>query len=178
MALSDRIEKLKPYLLVYNVSIEDGVQYAVLRIPEKWSIPTEEIDKAYGVKVRKIDGGICFLADIEAGQDSLFDSLDYVISLNIKLEERVSLLKQKVDELKEIFMKEDLEKLRTIEFVFPPQKNTKNGGARKKTKPQQQNVAATEIKKEQKPVPVEADEKPTEENGNGLMDFVENSIAQ
>ena len=29
MALKERIEKLKPYLLVYNVSMEDGVQYAV-----------------------------------------------------------------------------------------------------------------------------------------------------
>lgn len=177
MGLNDRIEKLKPYLLVYNVSIEDGVQYAVLRLPDKWSIPADEIDKAYGVKIRKIEGGICFLADISAGQDTLFNSLDYVVNLNVKLEERVSLLKQKVDELKEIFMKEDLEKLKTIEFTFPPRKKGKSSDGQKKTKPQPQPVVQ---ETEEKPaeVPVEQAEKQEEENGSGLMDFVEKSIEQ
>lgn len=176
MGLNDRIEKLKPYLLVYNVSIDDGVQYAVLRLPDKWSIPADEIDKAYGVKIRKIDGGICFLADISAGQDTLFNSLDYVVNLNVKLEERVSLLKQKVDELKEIFMKEDLEKLKTIEFTFPPRKKGKSSDGQKKTK--QQPVAQ---ETEEKPVEVpaeQAEKQEEEESGSGLMDFVEKSIEQ
>lgn len=177
MALNERIQKLKPYLLVYNVSIEDGVQYAVLKMPEKWSVPSNEIDKAYGVKVRAIEGGICFLADIDAGQDTLFDSLDYVVNLNVKMQERVSLLKQKVDELKEIFMKEDLEKLKTIEFTFPPQKKGKAGASQKKPKPQVEEKVEPVV--EEKPLEAEpvVEEKPAEEN-NGLMDFVENSIAQ
>lgn len=175
MALNERIQKLKPYLLVYNVSIEDGVQYAVLKMPEKWSVPSNEIDKAYGVKVRAIEGGICFLADIDAGQDTLFDSLDYVVNLNVKMQERVALLKQKVDELKEIFMKEDLEKLKTIEFTFPPQKKGKSGTSQKKGKPQAEEKPELVVEEPVKEGPV-AEEKPVEEN-NGLMDFVENSIS-
>lgn len=175
MALNERIQKLKPYLLVYNVSIEDGVQYAVLKMPEKWSVPSNEIDKAYGVKVRAIEGGICFLADIDAGQDTLFDSLDYVVNLNVKMQERVALLKQKVDELKEIFMKEDLEKLKTIEFTFPPQKKGKGGTSQKKGKPQVEEKPEPVVEEPVKEEPV-VEEKPVEEN-NGLMDFVENSIS-
>ena len=119
MALKDRIEKLKPYLLVYNVSMEDGVQYAVLRIPKNWSVPVQEIKNAYGVEVRNIEGGICFLAEIDKGSDVLFDSLEYAVEMNLRLLERAELLKEKEKEKKSIVVStKSIEKQKTIDFVF------------------------------------------------------------
>lgn len=189
MSLKERIDKLKPYLLAYNVSMEDGVQYAVLRVPQNWTIPAEDIDKTYGVKVRAIDGGTCFLADINDGHEVLFDSLDHVVELNVKIQERMALLKTKVEELKKLFISEDLERLKTLEFTFKPQKK----GAKKSTKPAvdvsagidppSDPAALAEIQVPEATPVTEAVipelEKPkNDSNGGSLIDFVEDSIEQ
>ena len=167
MALKDRIEKLKPYLLVYNVSMEDGVQYAVLRIPKNWSVPVQEIKNAYGVEVRNIEGGICFLAEIDKGSDVLFDSLEYAVDLNVRLLERAELLKEKVEELKNIFLTEkSIEKLKTIEFVFKPRKK---GVAKAKAAVEKPQEEANEVV---------VKEEPKDSGDTGLMDFVEKSIEE
>ena len=167
MALRDRIEKLKPYLLVYNVSMEDGVQYAVLRIPKNWSVPVQEIKNAYGVEVRNIEGGICFLAEIDKGSDVLFDSLEYAVDLNVRLLERAELLKEKVEELKNIFLTEkSIEKLKTIEFVFKPRKKGTTKAKPAVDKPQEE-VNEVVVKEE-----------PKDSGDTGLMDFVEKSIEE
>lgn len=181
MAINDRIASLKPYLLIYNVSIEDGVQYAVLRVPQNWSVPADEITKAYGVRVSKIDGGICFMLESDKNSDILFDSLDYVVDLNKKMQERVGLLKEKIEELKKIFMAETLDKLKTLEFVFKPQKKGKG-----KTKTAEPTVASsavdTEIEQKseepQKVADVEQNEIAGTTGGDGgsLMDFIEKTI--
>lgn len=182
MSLKERIDKLKPYLLAYNVSMEDGVQYAVLRVPQNWTIPAEDIDKTYGVKVRAIDGGTCFLADINDGHEVLFDSLDHVVELNVKIQERMALLKTKVEELKKLFISEDLDRLKTLEFTFKPQKK----GVKKSAKPAVEvavdPAALTEIQVPEAAYGAEAipePEKPKKDsNGGSLMDFVEDSIEQ
>lgn len=172
MGFNDRISKLKPYLVAYNVTVEDGVQYAALRFPQNWSVPAEEIDKAYGVKVKALEGGVCFLSEIERGSDALFSSIDYVVDLNVKMEERMGLLKEKVLELKKIFMSEDLEKLKTLEFVFKPRK--KAAQVQKKKDVEQAQVTGQDTTAPNEGV--SENETAVPEPSDDLMDFVEKSI--
>ena len=176
MAITDRIQKLKPYLAVYNISVEDGVQYAVLRTPEKWTFPVADIEKAYDVKVNKMEGGaVGFFSDISSGADALFDAVEYAINLNVEMEERLSLLREKIEDLKKLFMTESLSKLKRIDFVFKAEKKTSLAGGKKKTAPVQE-IVEQPVEGETTEPDTPIVEEPETEEDNGLMDFVEKSI--
>ena len=126
MNLNDRIERTKPYFLQFQVLAEEDALYAVARFPENWTIPDKNALKStYKVEYAPMNNGVCFVTELKNGAECVFDALDYVIKFNKCVEERKELLIAKVNELKDLFAKEDLEKLKRLTFVFEKPKKTK-----------------------------------------------------
>ena len=130
MALQDRINKIKPFFVNFNIDAKDGVSVLLVRFPQGWQIP-EGLTQHFGVETAARQEGIYFVAEIEKGTDVLFDAVDYSAEFNQSIIEKSELLKEKINELKEIFIGTPIEKLRTLEFVFPPQKK---GGKKQSVK--------------------------------------------
>ena len=128
MNLNERIESVKPYFVLFNISAEEDAIYAVVRFPQTWTIPDRAaLKKTYNVELASMNNGICFATETKNGAECVFDALDYVIKFNKCVEERKELLISKVNELKNLFATEDLEKLKTLTFVFEKPKKAKQG---------------------------------------------------
>ena len=138
MALKDRIEKIKPFFINFNVDSTEGASVLLVRLPQGWQVPNT-VEKDFGVQTAVRQEGTYFVVELDKGTDVLFDAVDFVIEFNQSIIEKSELLKEKISELKEIFIKNPMEKLKTLEFTFPPQKKS----GKKTTK---QTTAPTEIK--------------------------------
>ena len=133
MDLKYRIEKTKPYFVSFNVIAEESVAYAVAKFPSGWATPDgTAMAENFKVQIAPMQQGqVCFATEIENGSECIFDAMDYVIDFNKAVEERKALLHQKITELKNLFCSETLDRLKTLEFTFTPQKK---GGKKTTTK--------------------------------------------
>lgn len=84
--------------------------------------------------------------------DAFFNLIETTIRYNMEKEEKVALLREKMNELKELFLNENMETLKTLKFTFEKKKEYKKRGR----KPKQQKVdeqspvmEAEEVKQEQ-----------------------------
>ena len=160
MDLKFRIEKTKPYFVSFNVMAEESVSYAVVKFPSGWATPdSNALLSNFKVQVAPMgQGQMCFASEIENGSECIFDALDYVIDFNKAVEERKALLHQKIEELKELFCSETLDRLKTLEFTFPPQKKGGKKTVVKKTttiaeaKPVEVDQPKKEEEKKESPV--------------------------
>lgn len=130
--ISSRINKLGKYFVSFNVVAEEAAAYVITRFPAGWSLPDKSrMKELFGIEIAPIEGGICFVTEITNGSDKLFDAADYVIDFNQQLEIRKTLLQEKIKELKDIFASETVERLRTLKFVFEPQKKKRTAPKKK-----------------------------------------------
>ena len=135
MKLDERIEKIKPYFALFNVSAEDGAAYVVVKFPQTWALPDGKgLQEAYNVQVAPMQNGLCFVTELSNGAECIFDALDYVIEFNKRAEERKTLLLEKAEELKKIFASEPIDKLRTLKFVFESEKEGEKPATKKGSK--------------------------------------------
>ena len=143
LTINDRIKKVGGYFASFNIA--EGTIYALVTFPARWTVvPTLDVDGAE-VKIVKDNksNGYYFFTDLANGADCVFDAIDEVIKFNQSIEEKTTLLKVKAQELKELFETEDIEKLRTLRFVFgtpvncmpePPKRENKKESGKKKGK--------------------------------------------
>lgn len=117
MEVKERVEKIKPYF--GTLSISDGAICVVTRFPESWwlSDPQPLRDQFKCEMVCK-DGCVFFMTELENGFDAVFDCVEYIIDTNNAILEKKALLEAKASELTELFVKEPLEKLKTLYFAF------------------------------------------------------------
>lgn len=169
MNLNDRINNTKPYFILFNVSAEEDAIYAVAKFPESWTIPDRTALKStYKVEIAPMNNGICFATETKNGPECVFDALDYVIKFNKRVEERIELLRAKVSELKELFAKEDLDKLKTLTFVFEEPKKRRNT---KKAATQEAETTQEQTVEPEQTTVQEVEDTP---EGGSLMDFAKN----
>ena len=176
MNLNERIANVKPYFLLFNISAEEDAIYAVAKFPDNWTVPDRSALKStYKVEIAPMNNGICFATETKNGAECVFDALDYVIKFNRSVEERIELLRAKITELKDIFSKEDIEKLKTLTFVFDEPKKRK--GSKKAS---QETVQSSEEQVKEENVPQQETEniKKAEEpsDDSSLMAFAKNIV--
>ena len=178
MDISERIERIKPYFVSFNVMAEESAAYSVVRLPKSWKIPDKDALKAnFKVEIAPIQEGICFVTEIGNGSECIFNAIDYVIDFNKKVEERKGLFNEMIKELGDIFARESLDKLKTLRFVFEPQKKSSKKAKVKETVVQAftgEGETEGEVNQSE-PVtetpPVQEEKKPEENNDNSLMAF-------
>lgn len=122
MEISKRIENIKEFFLKFNVG-DDGNAILVTKFPKRWTLPdTHFLDTQFGVKAGVADFGAIFATSVDNGLEKLFDAVDYTISFNHEAQERIALLTEKVNELKQLFTTESLENLKNLTFTFSKKK--------------------------------------------------------
>lgn len=178
MNLNERIERTKPYFVLFNVSAEEDAIYAVARFPQNWSVPdVNSIKSSFNVQLAPMNGGICFATETKNGSDCVFDALDYVIKFNKCVEERKILLQEKVKELKNLFATEDVERLKTLTFTFEEPKKTKG----RKSKTQEPTVVEAQQSEENTNTEegmTDSNVEKQESSDSSLMSFAKNIVEE
>lgn len=119
MNLQDIMVKLAEYSV--GCRIMDGYFLINITYKDNWNVIPPENDK---IEFAQKNGVSYYMAMInEVSFDEVFNSIKETIDYNVDLQKKVNLFKAKVDELQEIFAKEDLETLRTIRFIYGVEKS-------------------------------------------------------
>lgn len=140
MNLQDMMMKLAGYSV--GCRIMDGYFLINITYDETWNVIPPENDK---IEFAQKNGVTYYMALInEVTFDEVFKSIKETIDYNIDLQKKVTLFKAKVDELQEIFAKEDLETLRTITFEYGKKKEKRKYVKKKdKTDKEEINIQGT-----------------------------------
>ena len=109
------LDSLQPYVI--GIRYLEGTPLVDAVFKEGWTVPDDN-------KVKKVRGNeemnyYMLLSEVAGvGLDDLLDYGKKTIDLNIEREKKHDLLKEKVNELKEIFKKTSLDKLKRLKFNF------------------------------------------------------------
>lgn len=116
MSIEKTLASLQPYVI--GIRYLDGEPLIDAVFKEGWNVPDDP-------KIKKIKGSeemnyFMLMSEVkdEVGVDALLGFVDRTIKLNIEREKKHDLLKSKFNELKDIFKKNPLEKLKNLKFVF------------------------------------------------------------
>lgn len=178
MTLQERIEKIKPCFKGFNVDAKEGVSVLLAKFPNGWQVP-ETVVKSFNLQTETRPEGVYFVTEIENGIDELFDAVDYVIEYNQSIIEKSEILKEKIGELKDLFVRESVEKLKTLRFVFGDEpatikdKTKESATAKKNTRTGKKTIdkkaKAEVVAEEEIPVVQIVDEEPKNNDDNDLM---------
>lgn len=113
--LQNELQALQPYLVGIRYMENIPIVEAVFK--EGWVLPeNKNIER---VKAENESNHFMLFSQIKGiGLDEILNYLETIIKLNIEREKKVELLKIKVQELKEIFLKNTLSKLQKLKFSF------------------------------------------------------------
>ena len=131
MTLQDRINGLKPYFRgveMYNDALIVKMQY-----PTKWKEYGSLDDKIRTARSEEEPNLVYYYADSNiSSYDDIFNLIEETIRVNQEMKLKLELLRDKFEELKEIFSDKPYDILKTLEFSFKEPLKTK--GKRKYTK--------------------------------------------
>lgn len=146
MNIKDRIEKLGSYFNSMNVAAENGIIYVLVQFPKGWgcSEVTEHNFNVKAVRDNENVGCFYFFANLEVGFDKVFDAIEYNIKFNEEAQAKVNLLREKIEELKNIFENEDINTLKTLEFKIKKKAPKKRKNVVEATVVTQENNSLTE----------------------------------
>lgn len=145
VSLESRMNDMKPYfrgIEMYNDAIMVKVSF-----PNNWKVYPSDDER---IKTTKSDDGLLtyYYADSNnTSYDEMFDLIEGTIKSNQDIILKLKLLKDKVEELKELFSNSTYEELLGLEFVLNKQqkpKKTKKATNRKKSKNSEDEKAAEE----------------------------------
>lgn len=125
MGIKERIYKLGVYFDSMNLSSENGIIYIRVKFPKGWGC-SELTEYNYNTKCVQDDmpGYFYFFAEMEVGFDKVFDAIEFNIKFNEEAQAKVTLLREKIEELKNIFENEDINVLKTLEFKLKKKTKT------------------------------------------------------
>ena len=146
----NRIIALSEYQISMETIVDSDKSTMVvsLKYPKNWKVIKP--DETSNIKTFSDGGSTYYWVEDSVDISSILDLIDDTIELNKDLEERVKLLQAKVEELKDIFMEEDLEKLKKIRFVFTSPRGRKP--STKKTTTTKKKEEKVDLKKDDKKV--------------------------
>lgn len=127
MGLKERIERLGTYFASMNVAAENNLIYVQVKFPQSWGC-SELTEYNFNVKAVRdeMPGYFYFFADMTVGFDKIFDAIEFNINFNEEAQAKVTLLREKIEELKNIFEVEDIAVLQTLEFKYKRKKTRTN----------------------------------------------------
>lgn len=141
--IQDRIRKNSEYFR----SIEMASTYPILRVkyPEKWGVYPSNDGR---IKVTRSEDTpnewYYYTTDESVTLDNMFDMLEQTVDMNLSAISKIQLLKEKVEELKELFSSETLERLQTLYFGFETKKKKSSRKPKKEFLKEEENNNAEE----------------------------------
>lgn len=122
MEIKDRIKRISQYFKEMKIINIDGAQviYINVKFPQGWTID-ENIEEKFSTVVQNGNelNEYYFFTEIE-NEEKIFEAIEYNIEKMKDAIERATLLKQKVNELKDIFQDEKItiDNLRNLKFSW------------------------------------------------------------
>lgn len=113
--LQKALDALQPYVI--GIRYLDGTPVVDAVFKEDWTLPQSNVIN----KVKGNDDVNYYMLFSEAdgiGLDEILSYVDVTIKTNIEKEKKHELLKEKINELKEVFKKTSLLKLQNLKFIF------------------------------------------------------------
>lgn len=137
MTLNEQLINLKNYNVGFNIYCDNVI--VNVNYPEGWNtLPLDGSD----VKMFFEEGKYYYCLPIEKDSGMIFDIIRKTIQYNLELEEKIKLFNDKVNELKQLFIDESYDSLKTLSFVIPRKRT------RKKRAVRQPDTDNTNIKEE------------------------------
>ena len=113
------------FLFPYLYSIKKLKNYLSIEMifPKNWEFPSKILEKVQAEQNEKYNGEGYFLIFVseldEQKLNNLLDSIADLITFNLEKQEKEMILREKVQELKEIFKMKSLDEVKNIEIKFP-----------------------------------------------------------
>ena len=117
MTLNEQLIRLSSYKINFN--IYEGTVIISLEYPKDWTIL--EINSS-DIQTTSENGGQFYWVPLQMDVEKVFELIDETIEYNKDIEAKSELFKQKIDEMRKIFLEEDLQTLRTMEFKMKKKK--------------------------------------------------------
>ena len=142
----NRLKELSGYDIGFE--IKQGYYHISIVFDENWEVLEQDNENIY---VEKRNGVYHYIATTDnVTIAEMFKTVDTTIEYNMDLQRKLLLFKKKTEELQEIFAKESLEVLETIEFKYglKQQEPPKKKRGRKSKKQEEESKKLTEELKE------------------------------
>lgn len=117
MTLNEQLIRLSSYKINFN--IYEGTVIISLEYPKDWTIL--EINSS-DIQTTSENGRQFYWVPLQMDVEKVFELIDETIEYNKDIEVKSELFKQKIDEMRKIFLEEDLQTLRTMEFKMKKKK--------------------------------------------------------
>lgn len=117
MTLNEQLIRLSSYKINFN--IYEGTVIISLEYPKDWTVL--EINSS-DIQTTSENGRQFYWVPLQMDVEKVFELIDETIKYNKDIEAKSELFKQKIDEMRKIFLEEDLQTLRTMEFKMKKKK--------------------------------------------------------
>lgn len=117
MTLNEQLIRLSSYKINFN--IYEGTVIISLEYPKDWTVL--EINSS-DIQTTSENGRQFYWVPLQMDVEKVFELIDETIEYNKNIEAKSELFKQKIDEMRKIFLEEDLQTLRTMEFKMKKKK--------------------------------------------------------
>ena len=108
MTLNEQLIRLSSYKINFN--IYEGTVIISLEYPKDWTVL--EINSS-DIQTTSENGRQFYWVPLQMDVEKVFELIDETIEYNKDIEAKSELFKQKIDEMRKIFLEEDLQTLRT-----------------------------------------------------------------
>lgn len=117
MTLNEQLIRLSSYKINFN--IYEGTVIISLEYPKDWTILEIKSDD---IQTTSENGRQFYWIPLQTDIEKVFELIDETIEYNKDIEAKSELFKQKIDEMRQLFLEEDLQTLKTMEFKIKKKK--------------------------------------------------------
>lgn len=121
MCIDDKLKNIKPFLI--SLRYEGKMPIMDVQFKKGWVVPESKNIKAQKY-ADELPNAYLFYSDKEGlTMDDISDYISRVIQINVEREEKMVLLRAKIEQLQEFFVENNLSDLKRMEFTIPPEVN-------------------------------------------------------
>ena len=117
MTLNEQLIRLSSYKINFN--IYEGTVIISLEYPKDWTVLQVNSND---IQTTSENGRQFYWVPLQTDVEKVFELIDETIEYNKDIEAKSELFKQKINEMRKIFLEEDLQTLRTMEFKMKKKK--------------------------------------------------------
>lgn len=117
MTLNEQLIRLSSYKINFN--IYEGTVIISLEYPKDWTVLQVNSND---IQTTSENGRQFYWVPLQTDVEKVFELIHETIEYNKDIEAKSELFKQKIDEMRKIFLEEDLHTLKTMEFKMKKKK--------------------------------------------------------
>lgn len=129
MNLNEQLKRLSDYKVGFN--IYEGTIIISVVYPDTWTVLET---KNESIQTTKDAGRTYYWVNMEVNVDEIFHLIDETIAYNREIEEKAELFKVMIAKLQQVFIDNDLDSLRNLEFTVKKNEERKKRRPRKRKK--------------------------------------------